>query len=365
MAVRDTWAQLGRRVVGRIVHPQPGIRHPKRYRSSDQGSALYTLLSANPPIFYVAHWMDEQLVFLASLDMLFEYLRNRPAYFLYAWYWHIEDPQRVEIVRQFETEHRRRYPKHRFIHCCNTTRQQEVFQQAKLDAVLCNHNCLVDENIFRPLASVPRTYDAVYDARLKSYKRHELATKIRNLALIYDFDPAIDDPLYVDMVRREFAHAHFFNHRDPSGYSKLSVTEVNDCLNQCRVGLCLSEVEGAMYASVQYLLSGLPVVSTKSRGGRDVFFDEDYVKIVEDNPDAVAEGVEELIGRCIPADWIRQKTLDKLRDHRLTLMSLVQSIYDAERVERDFAAEWDTIFFDKLVSYQSHADTIACLEAAN
>ena len=55
--------------------------------------------------------------------------------------------------------------------------------------------------------------------------------------------------------------------------------EVNNFLNQCKVGIILSEVEGANYASIQYLLAGLPVVSTKSKGGRDVFFDPYKLKI--------------------------------------------------------------------------------------
>src|SRR5215469_10304269 len=89
--VRNKCGNIEKRLAERITKRQSQSPNPKRYRSSDMGSAPYALLSANPPIFYVAHWMDEQLMFLASLDMVFEYLRDRPAYFLYAWYWYIED----------------------------------------------------------------------------------------------------------------------------------------------------------------------------------------------------------------------------------------------------------------------------------
>jgi hypothetical protein len=108
--------------------------------------------------------MDEQLRFIQCLDMLFEHLRNRPAYFLTAWWWHIDTPKRVELVRHFERRHCKRYPMHQFIHLCNTNSQLEMFVQKGLRAILCNHNCLVDERVFKPQLATERTIDAVYTA---------------------------------------------------------------------------------------------------------------------------------------------------------------------------------------------------------
>ena len=331
---------------------------PKKYRCQDLNSALYGILSLNPPIFYVAHWMDEEFIFLYSLDMLFDSLRNKKTYFLYLWYWYIEDLQRIEMVKEFEKRHNRKYSNHSFIHLCNTIRQTQAFKEKGLHSVFCNPNAMVDENIFKPVPSVAKIYDAIYDARLKSYKRHFLAKNIESLALIYDFIPYIDDIDYVNQMRQEFTHARFFNHSDTLYYTHLTPSEVNQCLNACKVGLCLSRVEGSVYSSVQYLLSGLPVVSTRSLGGRDVFFDREYVLIVEDEEEAVRRGVKELIEKRIPAQRIRHKTLEKMRDHRLRLISLVQEIYRQEGVKRDFASEWNEVFFNKLLKWQSHEDTM-------
>src|SRR5438128_2466951 len=238
-----------------------------RYRFSDRQAAGYGILSLAPPIFYVPYWINERLVLHQLMTPLFNYLAHTRAYFLQCWFWSIEEPQRVEIVKRFEQHHRRRYPKHQFIHLCNTLPQVEVFRDHGLNAVFCNHNAFVDEKIFLPLADACKTWDAVYDARFKDYKRHELAAQLPSLALIYDVNPLVDDPAYLETVRQQFAHAHFFNHGAGGVYQKLTASEVNACLNICRVGLCLSAVEGANYASIQYLLCGLPVVSTHSRGG--------------------------------------------------------------------------------------------------
>ena len=164
------------------------------------------------------------------------------------------------------------------------------------------------ERIFKPISDIRKKYDAVYDARFIEFKRHYLATRINSLALIYAQNHFTEqDWHFFNKTKSELARAHYFNRSDSGEYQNLSPEDIAKCLNECRVGLCLSAVEGAMYASVQYLLCGLPVVSTKSLGGRDVFFDDHYVSLVEPDPEAVKQGVEDLINRNISSTLIRQK----------------------------------------------------------
>lgn len=340
-------------------HP---MLHKELIQRYHQIRAPYSLISTEPLIFYMAYSLSEEFCH-ASLEPIFNYFQDRTVYFLKNWWWDMESPHEVEKVREIENQHIRQYPKHKFIHLCNTSQQQQVFDEYSLNAVFCNQNCLIDERIFKPINDIYQNFDAVYDARLCSYKRHFLAQKIDSIAFIYSFDPA---EAYYHEVRSLFTHAHYFNHalaEDGLGLF-LSPEIVNQCLNACRVGLCLSSIEGAMYASVQYLLSGLPVVSTKSKGGRDVFFDEEYTLIVEDDPDAVKEGVDELIRRNISPDTIRFKVIEKIQEHRLTLIKLIQSIYEQEEINKDFSLEWENIFFNKLYKLQTPQETIKQLELA-
>ncbi|MFM6763336.1 MAG: glycosyltransferase [Dolichospermum sp.] len=303
--------------------PELYEQHRKQY---SQKAALYSLISTKPPIFYVPRSLGRWD--FASLDLIFSYLQDEIAYFLQNWVWDMEDPNEVEKIRKIEIQHISQYPKHKFIHLCNSLRQQEVFQEYGLKAVFCNQNSLLDEKIFRPISSISKRFDAVYDAKFSLYKRHYLAKKIDSIGFIYYYDIIEDIDCYQE-VKRLFPHAYYFN--DALSENNTVFIEphtVNKCLNACKVGLCLSDVEGGMYASMQYLLSGLPVVSTKSKGGRDVFFDEEYTLIVEDDPDAVKEGVDELIRRNISPETIRVKVLEQIKQHRLVLISLIQSIYD-------------------------------------
>lgn len=94
-----------------------------------------------------------------------------------------------------------------------------------------------------------------------------------------------------------------------------------------------------MYSATEYLLRGLPVVSTASKGGRDAWFDPRFTRVVRGDPRAIAEAVRELTDLDLSPRWIRQQTLRTLWEHRRRLAELGQTIYDQEQVGRDFARE--------------------------
>ena len=71
----------------------------------------------------------------------------------------------------------------------------------------------------------------------------------------------------------------------------LSSAQVAELLNASAAGLILSALEGQNRATIEYLMCGLPVVSTANRGGRDRFLSPSNSIFVSDTPEAVAEGV--------------------------------------------------------------------------
>lgn len=354
------WSSIGSNLAAayqrwRLVHL------PERVPVHDPNGVLCQWVSTDPPILRVAHWVDERCRTIFSLQPVFRALRARPAYFLYQWNWHLADDAKVALVARAEEAHRRRYPEHHIIHLCNSLQQYEAFVRHGIEAVFCNHNCFIDESVYRPLADVPKHFDAVHNARLKAYKRHFLAGDIESLAMLYAYSPTIDTAAEVDAIRRSLPQAHWFNHADDGSYRGLADDEVCRRLNECRVGLCLSAVEGAMYASMEYLLCGLPVVSTPSLGGRDVFFDDENSLIVEPTPAAVRAGVEQMLARNPAPEAVRAGALPRIQEHRRVFVETVQAIYDQHRVGRTFAVEFPTLFYNRLLRYQPHAEILAQL----
>jgi hypothetical protein len=95
-------------------------------------------------------------------------------------------------------------------------------------------------------------------------------------------------------------------------------------------------------------------------------FDERFVLIAEASPEAVAAAVSKLCHEAPPAQFIRERTLEKILIHRQRLIDLVQQIFDDAGVARDFSAEWPQLFFNKLYHpRQSHQETIAFLKNFN
>ena len=74
-----------------------------------------------------------------------------------------------------------------------------------------------------------------------------------------------------------------------------------------------------MKASMEYLLCGVPVVTTASRGGRDFFFEPGFCTTVEPDARAVERAVADFARRAPSPETIRAAVLEKVRRERLKL----------------------------------------------
>ena len=227
----------------------------------------------------------------------------------------------------------------------NTNEQLDKIMSAGFSGFFCSHNALIDESIFKPLA-LRKKWNAIYDAQFLPCKRHELAIQIQDLLLIFSKVPK-RAAAYQRHILSLLPEAKLANITPTAGYRNLEPVEVNELINQSFVGLCLSAREGAMYASVQYLLAGIPVVTTPSLGGRDEFFDYYNSILVSDSPEAVYRGVLELRDRQCHPEIIRKATLDRVWQHRRRLFEYLERL--VPNCEPGyFEGLWPNIFYNKL-----------------
>lgn len=190
---------------------------------------------------------------------------------------------------------------------------KNLFESYGFTGEIINHNCFLDENKFKIIQS-QKFYDAVYVARFSSFKRHFLAEKVNNLALIAG--PAWGAEI-TDIPK------HVYLNEKP-----LDSDQVVEKLSQSKVGLLLSEFEGACYSSSEYLLCGLPVVSTWSHGGRSLWYN-DYNSIVCDaNPDDIAESVAKLIKLDRNREKIRNMHINLSMQMRFNFIKMHQVVLD-------------------------------------
>lgn len=266
---------------------------------------------------------------LSTVAAIGRRLSKRRATLLLSPNWTLERPHVVARMGADLVWYRERFPLHELVFLCNTEEERRLVAAASGTAIVSNHNLMVPEEIFRPLPDVPVVFDAVYNGRISHTKRHYLAREVERLVHITfsigELPPA-RARAFVQHLQAQSPLHHIANPIVDGLTAKLTAPEVNRVYNQAAVGLCLSAEEGAMYSSMEYLLAGLPIVSTPSLGGRDVFFDPDYCTIVGPEPAAIRRAVERLRDRAISREEIRGRTLEKVRAGRLELTTYLSAL---------------------------------------
>lgn len=310
--------------------------------SPASGRVAGIAISRNPAIY----WGPSAEAYpVGPASYIADAIGNRRAYFLISPSWHREDPGAVAADRDHVRSAQAKFPEHRFLFLIATRKELENYRAAQLPAAICMKGAFVDETMFDIDRSAPKKFDAIYNAAIAPYKRHELCSSIESLALLYYRHEHYREreAEHVNRIRVLLASATWINELDGS-YRQFPIREVPAWLNQARVALCLSAHEGAMRAAAEYLFCGLPIVSTRNVGGRDRLSDPRYWIEVEPDPDRISDAVAALVSRCVDPHLIRRTTLEKLQGDRTRLVKLVAAIFGEEGVPFPSNADWTQLF---------------------
>jgi glycosyltransferase involved in cell wall biosynthesis len=202
----------------------------------------------------------------------------------------------------------------------NDAREADLFSARGFTGTHVNQNAFLDENkVMRPTGAAKK-YDAIYVGRLIKLKRHHLAAEVPNLALVAgnlhgsNVSEAPPPHTYVNSV-------------------SLSPEQVCVKINESRCGLILSAVEGASFASSEYLLCGVPVVSTKSEGGRDTWYTDYNSRVVDATPAAVKAAVELFVNNPRDPHVIRRVHVAQAEVFRSRFVDLLDRTLKSRGVE--------------------------------
>ncbi len=282
--------------------------------------------------------------FASGLKLALEFARGRPIQVLVRPSWHV--PTLITSYGKAVAQLGREHPNAALTFMGSTPEDAAVLEKAGLKALHVNKNAFVDERVFRPDPAAELRYQAVHIAQSQAFKRHDLAYDVEGLALVtYDEEDDRDRLTTLVASYRGLAYANV----EPDGRQfLLEAEQVREIICRSRCGLVLSDLEGANNASVEYLLCGVPVITTPSQGGRDAFFDPRHVRVVEPTAEAVRAAVEAAQAPGMDPLEIRQGVLDRFRPHRRRLITWLSQLSGRDLEPAADENLWLPSFRDKL-----------------
>lgn len=289
---------------------------------------LYRWLATTPPVLWHPATPDDQIgKHLAGM--------NQPVLRLIFTTWY----RSVESWVTFYAQAKRLRPQDTIRLLVNEDDITAELQRKGIPAYHINQNCMINEHEFTILGRSCQSYSAIYIARMAPFKRHELMEKIpRAMCLGGIVVPGEDSGEYFAKMLRTLPNVTFTHARNMQQDMPPSLVAQN--INRACVGLCLSAEEGGMFACTEYLLCGLPVVTTTSYGGRDFWLDGSNSITVRPDSDAVAEAVRELASKGLKPQTIRADTLMKMQLHRRRLCDLGQQFYERMAAQTEFTRDF-------------------------
>lgn len=264
-------------------------------------------------------------------SVLPEVFSGRPALHLVSNTKNSEKPSRAKKIRGQLDEVSAKLESNRFVFLANTSFECLALQRTGIPTFASSELISLDEDVFRitdrRLEGLG-VHDSIYVARLTHRKRHDLVSGLGSVMLVYGSRGG--EAKEYTRLQEALPKATFVNHLVGNGeYRRLGKDEIAVVNNMADVGLCLSREEGAMRASMEYLMCGLPVVSTPNIGGRNRYFDSRNCVFADPTPEGVALAVDAMKSRRPDREEVRDTVLDKVEFDRRDFLSTVNHIIES------------------------------------
>jgi glycosyltransferase involved in cell wall biosynthesis len=281
----------------------------------------FGVLNRDPLVIHINWYADGVM---SKITALSEHLASEKVTFLVGISWSIARLYRDRAIEQFAADykvHRGRFRNHEIVLLANDLVERGLLRQFGILSEMFQQNAFLCPDDY-PLLTSEKRVDAAYIARIEAYKRIELMADLDSALIIY----SAVNMTYWRAISAKVSSFQFPNGppAEPDKQKTLTKAEIAQEIGQARVGLCLSAVEGQMAGSVEYMLLGLPVVSTPSLGGRDSFFDRRCWLWCDDTPEDVALKVREAIGLPISPSEIRAFAIGRIMEIRLGFLQAFQ-----------------------------------------
>lgn len=269
--------------------------------------------SENELCFFVSTWVHDQKLFekVESLLQTLRYKYKKIYAFVIPW-WYKDGLSHYELLKK--------YTNHVTI-LANSMNDNLYYKRHNINSIYCNQNCWLDSSIYK-IQDTEKIYDLVINANNNEWKNHKLLININKTykTLFITYDTSKNN-------LRQYNPCEILN--------EIPNNEVAANLNKARIGLALSIKEGSCYASTEYLLCGLPVISTKSVGGRHIWYNENNSILINDNETELRSAIDTMLVSISKYDSkkIRAKCLDQQNTFRRIFIKYLNDLLPDRNIE--------------------------------
>jgi glycosyltransferase involved in cell wall biosynthesis len=212
------------------------------------------------------------------------------------------------------------YSKRNVILCAPDEKTLAILKKhrPRLQSCLANHNAFIDESIYKIDYTCENKYDLVISSAFSRYKNFHLIKDIKNICTTGYCTSDTD----VYNILSHISHTDCVNfegkERIKQNHKWLKPDVICKYYNMSKIGGIFSKAEGACYSSSEYLLCGLPVLSCKCTGGRQIWYDDTNSVLCDDNVSSVNKNFNIIIHRYNKGYYNREK----IRENHINLMEV-------------------------------------------
>jgi hypothetical protein len=174
--------------------------------------AFFARRLSTTPLIFVAPATENMPI--GPIGIIGPLLGDRRVHALINVCWTLENPRFLNNAVRAYRQHMATFPEHRLVFLCNSSAEIDLLEPERIPAMLCNHNLLIDEKVFRIEPASRKAFDAIYVAVISRYKRHELCRNVPSVALVY-YDPHTrTNSGYFAELKQNLPNAIFINTRN-------------------------------------------------------------------------------------------------------------------------------------------------------
>jgi len=193
----------------------------------------------------------------------------------------------------------------------NNEKEKDLFQKYGFNGKISNkYAWMADQTLYKPNNNIEKKYLAIFIGRFTESNRLDLLSEIEDLALI-------ESNSYGLQTIEPPKNTYFSK-------DKISNEEIRLKINESKYAVTLSEIDMAEYSICNYLLCGIPIITTNNEGGRNFWLTDLNSITVKPDKEEIKKAIMSYSEPRI--NEIREDCIAKIKEQHSEFAAIIDEI---------------------------------------